>query len=275
MESKITPDKRLFALDGRVAVVTGALGLLGRQHCVALAGAGAQVVVADLDPERCQALASRLPGRALGVEMDVSDRQSVMEAVDTVLGEFGQVDVLINNAAVNDRFEAPDIAGEPSRFEHYPLSMWKLSLAVNVTGVFLCSQAFGTPMASRGKGSIVNIASTYGMVGPDQSIYRPPAGDQCYFKSPAYATSKGAVIAFTRYLAAYWGNSGVHVNCLTPGGVRNGQEPFFVEKYAARTPLGRMASPEDYRGAIIFLASDASSYMTGANLVVDGGWTAW
>ncbi len=264
----------LFSLKHKTAIVTGACGLLGREHCRALAEAGAAVVVLDVDAETCRTFAAELGPEHLGLGADVTDRASLERVRDAVLERYGSIDVLVNNAAINDMFENPALAARQSMFEHYPLEMWKKSLDVNVTGVFLCSQVFGTVMARQGRGSIINIASTYGMVGPDQSIYQNERGEQTFYKSPAYPTTKGAVLNFTRYLAAYWGRSGVRVNALSPGGVENSQEPFFIQNYSRKTALGRMAQPSDYRGAIVFLAGEASAYMTGANLVVDGGWTA-
>lgn len=265
----------LFSLQGRVALVTGATGLLGRQHCLALRRAGAAVVVADLDQGACDSFAKELGGESLGLSLNVADRASVQAGWQTVKKAFDRVDVLVNNAAINDKFETPALAAEQSQFEHYPLELWQKMLEVNVTGLFLCSQVFGTEMAKRQQGSIINIASTYGLVGPNQDLYKRPDGSQPFYKSPSYSTTKGAVIAFTRFLAAYWGAKGVRVNTLSPGGVENSQDPYFIEAYSSRTPLKRMAAPSDYQGAIVFLASDASQYMTGANLVVDGGWTTW
>ncbi len=267
--------EKLFSLEGKVAVVTGALGLIGKHHCHALAEAGANVVVCDLDEEECNKFASSLPTKSIGIAADITDKDSVISLKEKIIKEFGRIDVLVNNAAINDMFESPAAAAEQSKFENYPLEMWKKSLDVNVTGMFLCSQVIGTEMAERGSGSIINVASTYGVVAPDQSLYKKPDGSQSFYKSAAYPVTKGAVIAFTKFLAAYWGDKGVRVNTLTPGGVENRQDEYFIKNYSERTPLKRMAQPTDYKGALIFLASDASAYMTGANLIVDGGWTAW
>jgi len=266
-----------FNLEGKVAIVTGALGLLGREHCAALAAAGARVVVTDLNGPGCAALADSLSSEhrvaTLGVACDVTLPDDVESLGERALAAFGHVDILVNNAAIDDKFSADAL--DESRFEQYSLERFRRMLDVNVVGTFLCSQRIGRRMAARGSGSIINIASTYGVVAPQQALYQRPDGSQSFFKSPGYPTSKGAVLQFTRYLAAYWGSAGVRVNALSPGGVAQDPDRHFREQYAARTPLGRMAEPSDYRGALLFLASSASAYMTGANLIVDGGWTTW
>jgi len=266
-------------LDQKVCVVTGGLGLIGKQLCRALAGAGASVVVTDMNADACAAVAAELAtefgGKHIGLAADITDKASLEALRDGILAEFDRLDVLVNNAAINDKFESPAAAAHDSMMEHYPLEMWKKSVDVNITGTFLAAQVLGAVMAQRGSGSIVNVASTYGIVAPDQSLYKRPDGTQPFYKSPVYPTTKAAVIGFTKFLAAYWGQAGVRVNTLSPGGVEAGQDEHFVAAYSARTMVGRMAKSTDYGGAIVFLASDDSAYMTGSNLVVDGGWTAW
>lgn len=263
----------LFSLKNKTAIVTGACGLLGQYHARALAAAGANVVAADLDESKSKTLVAELGEQHLGIGLDVVSKDALAVARDKILERYGSIDILVNNAAINDMFENPAMAAEQSKFENYPLEMWEASLKVNVTGTFLPSQIFGKVMAEQGSGSIINIASTYGIVGPDQSIYRN-GEEQTFYKSPSYPATKGAILNFTRFLAAYWGEKGVRVNTLSPGGVENGQDDWFIKNYSYKTALGRMAQPDDYQGAIVFLASDASKYMTGANLIVDGGWTA-
>jgi NAD(P)-dependent dehydrogenase (short-subunit alcohol dehydrogenase family) len=264
-----------FSLKNKSAIVTGALGLLGMQHCYALKEAGASVIVCDRDEKKCKEFADELGNDSIGVGTDITSSSSVKNLLNTAKEYFLNIDILVNNAAINDKFEDADSAVELSKFENYPLELWESSLKVNVTGMFLCCQVIGSEMADKKSGSIINIASTYGIVAPDQSLYKDKEGIQHFYKTASYPTTKGAVISFTKFLASYWGNKGVRVNALSPGGVENSQDQFFVDNYSKRTPLGRMAKSSDYKGSLIFLASDASSYMTGANLVVDGGYTIW
>ncbi|MCF8243031.1 MAG: SDR family oxidoreductase [Melioribacteraceae bacterium] len=263
-----------FSLRGKVVVVTGALGLLGKIHCRALSEAGANVIAADINKIEIENFVEELATESIGVELDVTKPEPIKDLVSRAINKYGKIDVLINNAAINDMFENPKAQLEESRFENYPLKLWQKSVDVNLTGIFLCSQIIGSQMISRG-GSIINVASTYGIVAPNQSLYQDKDGNQKFFKPPGYSATKGGVIAFTKYLAAYWGDKNIRVNALSPGGVKNAQDEYFIESYSVKTPLKRMAEPTDYIGAVIFLASDASSYMTGANLIVDGGWTAW
>jgi len=199
--------------------------------------------------------------------------------VERTLNKFGRIDILINNAALTVRGGTSTLGNYFEDFEEYPVALWNKALAVNLTGVFLCCQAVGRQMVKQESGVIVNISSTYGLVGPDHRIYEgienPHDKEQSINTPIAYSVTKGGVVSLTRYLATYWAPKNIRVNTLTPGGVNENHDTRFVANYASRTPLGRMARREEYRGAILFLVSEASSYMTGANLVVDGGWTAW
>jgi NAD(P)-dependent dehydrogenase (short-subunit alcohol dehydrogenase family) len=264
-----------FSLKGDVAVVTGASGLLGREHALALAEAGATVVLVDLNESGMAKVAEAVRavpgvGPVHAVTASVTDPKALEKLRADIKARFSKVDILVNNAALNDRVE--DAAARNG--DTLELDGWRRMMDVNVTGVYLPCEVFGPDMAAQGRGSIINVASTYGLVGPDPTLYEGPDGQPGFTKAPAYPASKGAVIALTRHLAARWGRRGVRVNALVPGGVENGQPAHFISQYARRTPLGRMAAPDDYRGAIVFLASQASRYMTGATLVVDGGFTA-
>ncbi len=263
----------MIELDGKVCIVTGALGLIGRELVRSLLESGGRVVVTDLDHGACVDRAHGHGEAAFGHGADITRPESLASLVAATLDNFGRIDVLVNNAAIDDKVGAS--SPEQSRFETYDLERWRKQLDTNVTGTFLACQSIGSAMLSSGGGSIINVASTYGIVAPDQSLYRQPDGTQSFFKGAAYPTAKAAVLGLTRYLATYWGRSGIRVNALSPGGVEAGQNEFFVSTYCARTPLGRMATPADYGGAVVFLASDASGYMTGHNLVVDGGFTVW
>lgn len=269
-----------FDLTGRVAVVTGGVGLLGAEFCRTLAEAGAAVAVVDLNESASQAVAESLTNsgyKALAFPTDITQPDSVNAAVEKILSAFGQIDILVNSAALDPKFdpEAVDKGITPGAFEDYPLDLWNSALNVNLTGMFLMTQACVKPMLEHGKkGSIINICSTYGLNGPDQRIY-VKEGERVAYKPVYYTVTKAGVLGFTKYLAAYYAETEIRVNALTPGGVFNNHEEYFVKNYSAKTILGRMARKDEMNGALLFLASDASSYMTGNNLVVDGGWTAW
>jgi NAD(P)-dependent dehydrogenase (short-subunit alcohol dehydrogenase family) len=270
----------LFDLTGRVAVITGGAGLLGYKHAEAIAAAGGFPVLVDLPvatPEaRAELLKNAYGVQALGCATDITKPEEVTSLLTTVLKQFGTVDILINNAANNPKVE--ESAGQAwSRFEQFSLDAWEADLAVGLTGAFLCSQVIGTEMARRRKGVILNIASDLAVIAPDQRLYRQDGlpDDQQPVKPVTYSVVKTALVGLTRYLATYWAESGVRVNAISPGGVYNGQSDEFVRRLSALIPLSRMAHVDEYKGAILFLCSDASSYMTGFNLVIDGGRSSW
>jgi NAD(P)-dependent dehydrogenase (short-subunit alcohol dehydrogenase family) len=257
----------LFDLTGRVAVVTGGLGQLGAVYATGLAARGMKVATFDV-------ISGEAPDGVRVLEADVTDRSSLEEATRAVTEEWGVPHLLVNNAGLDSPPDAP--AEEVGPFETYPEASFDAVMDVNVKGAFLACQVVGGAMAHEGRGSIVNVSSIYGLLSPVQDLYafRRAQGDT-FVKPVAYSVSKSAILNLTRYLATYWAKDGVRVNTLTLAGVWNDQPPEFVEAYSARVPMGRMLQAEEALGAVVFLASDASSYVTGANLVVDGGWSAW
>lgn len=267
-----------FSLKDRVAIVTGGVGFLGVHYCQSLGEFGAHVVVADLDQVTSTEVAHHVTEstdvEAFGIAVDVSKPESVQEMVRKTMDKFGRIDILVNNAALDPKFDSEHTGEHTNRFEDFPIRMWQEALDVNITGMFLCAQAVTKPMLEANSGLIVNVSSTYGIVGPDQRLYQRE-GEDVQFKPVTYTVTKSAVLGLTKYLAAYFHGTGIRVNTLTPGGVFAGHDEEFVRRYSNKTILGRMAEPEDMCGALLFLVSDASSYMTGANLIVDGGWTAW
>jgi 2-deoxy-D-gluconate 3-dehydrogenase len=266
-----------FQLTDRIAVVTGAAGLLGSEFSRTLAEAGASVILADWDEDGAKLFAEGLRSegfQATHAKVDVRDPGSVDALFDSSLHNHHRLDILVNSAALDPKFDPDHHEQTSNAFEDYSLETWNQALDVNLTGMFLVSQAAVRPMLAQGGGAIINICSTYGLVGPDQRLYERE-GHPHQFKPVYYSVTKAGVLGFTRYLATYYAGKNIRVNALTPGGVFNEHDDEFVEKYAARTVLGRMARKDELNGALLFLASDASSYMTGANLVVDGGWTAW
>lgn len=261
-----------FNLYGKVALVTGGAGILGQKFCDGLLMAGAKVAVVDLDYGAAVKVAHKLGSDAVGFGCDVSQEASVRECVQAVLDRFGQIDILHNNAASKSR----DVRAFFASFEDYSLETWREVMSVNIDGMFLMAQSVGRHMLARGSGAVIQTASIYGLVGPDDRIYQGSEYLGGAINTPAvYAASKAAVIGLTRWLATHWAHKGIRVNCLVPGGVFSGQNDTFSERYSQRVPMGRMALADEMVPALLYLASEASSYVTGQVLAVDGGWTAW
>ncbi len=262
--------EKLFDLSDRTVLLTGAAGLLGRQYAEGLSQAGANVILSDVNYSECKKIENELHKKykcsSLSVKVDISSEKSVKNMVKVASKRFSSIDVLINNAVFPETRKERSIP-----FEKFPLPIWNQIISVNLNGMFLCSREVGKIMKKQKNGSIINISSIYGMVAADQRIYKQSGLNS----TAAYAVTKSAVLNFTRYLASYWNGCGIRVNSLTLGGVENNQDSEFVKNYSNKTMIGRMARKDEYVGAMLFLASDASSYMTGANLVIDGGWTSW
>lgn len=264
----------LFNISNEIVVITGVNGQLGNSYAKIFLELGARVVGLDMiKSENSDLFGSDYQNRYIFINSDVTNKKSLKDALEKTESNFGTPTVLINNAAIDSPPSSP--LEENGPFEEYPESSWDKVIDVNLKGVYLCCQVFGSAMAKANKGSIINISSIYGVLSPDQSIYnyRRDRGE-VFFKPVAYSASKSGILNLTRYLSVYWAKKNVRVNTLTIAGVFNNQEKEFIDSYCGRIPIGRMANKIEYNGAIVFLASQAASYMTGSNLVIDGGWTA-
>jgi len=281
MSTKKAFDK--FDLSGKTALITGAAGLLGIEHSTALLESGATVVLTDidaieLDNAREKLLSNAEPARIIMHRMDITQQAAIQAVAEDLAARNIRVDILVNNAAIDPKVKGESAILETSRLENFPVAQWDLQVAVGLTGAFLCSQVFGTSMARDGKGGVIlNIASDLSVFSPDQRIYRKEgiAEDQQPVKPVTYSVIKAGLVGLTRYLATYWAEHGVRANALSPGGVYNGQSEVFVQRLTSLIPLGRMAGCDEYRSAVQFLCSDASAYLNGQNIVMDGGRCVW
>lgn len=281
-----TSIKSLFDLSGRVAVITGGAGLLGKQHTMALAEAGCNVVLWDVKQEPLDAAQKEFdelfPGKVKTALVDISDAKSVRASADKIKQQHGKLNILINNASLTipkGKERQEKFSQYFDAFETYPVEMWDLALKVNLTGTFIVTQALTPLLLAANNASIINIASDVGVISPDHRIYEPnpergyPGVD--FNTTLSYSASKAALIHMTKFWATYWAKKGIRVNAISPAGVYNNQDEKFVRELTDRIPLGRMAKRHEYKGAVLFLASDASSFMTGHNMVIDGGRTIW
>ena len=269
-----------FRLDGKVAIITGGAGLLGIRHAEAVAEAGGIPVLWDVRESAATVQAAQIAKtngvKAMGMAVDITDETDIEKGLTAVLNQFGRADILINNAARNPKVNSSG-GINTSRLENFPLDEWAGDIAVGLTGAFLCSKVIGSHMAKNGGGVILNIASDLGVIAPDQRIYRKEglADENQPAKPVTYSVVKHGLIGLTKYLATYWADKNVRCNAISPGGIYTEQPADFVDRLSNLIPMGRMAKDDEYKGAVLFLISDASSYMTGANLNVDGGRTCW
>ena len=268
-----------FDLSNKVAVVTGGCGLLGKEFSRALLSAGAKVIIGDIDKDKLiqfsETLSKKYSKSRFSIEeLDISNKNSIDIFINKVEKLYKRVDILVNSAAIDPKFEKKSNTNEFIDFENFPLSAWNQSIDINLTATFKITQAVCRIMKKYNKGSIINIGSNYGLVAPDQRIYKKDDSASQPYKPVIYSVCKSALIGFTKYLASYYSGTKIRVNILTPAGVFNDHDEEFEKRYSNNTILRRMSNKEEYWGSIIFLASDASSYMTGSNLIVDGGWTS-
>lgn len=272
-----------FNLKGKTALITGAAGLLGVEHATALLSIGASVVLTDVNKHALDLAKKKLEvdfpvSRIVTKVMDVSDRDNIIQVLNTLKKDKISVNILVNNAAIDPKVDAKNNLLEKSRLENFSIEDWNLQISVGLTGAFLCSQIFGSEMAKNGDGGVIlNIASDLSILSPDQRLYKKAGLDEDMqpVKPITYSVVKAGLIGLTRYLATYWTHRGIRCNALSPGGVMNGQSDDFVSRLTELIPMGRMAYPEEYRSAVQFLCSNASSYMNGQNLVLDGGRSIW
>lgn len=271
----------MFKLNGKVSIVTGACGMLGQKHLEILAEAGSNLVVADITDnvdEVAERISKEYGVEALPIVVDIAQKDQVLTMVEKTMERFGKIDILVNNAGFTVKGAGGRFEDYFAKFEEYPLDLWEKALQTNITGTMLCCQAVGNIMLKQDKGVILNIASLAASSAPDHRIYEgitPPYGLKSFNNPPSYMTSKAAVVGLTKYLAAYWQGKNIRINSLSPGGVYDNHDPKFVENYSRRVPMGRMAKKDEYKGAVLFLVSDASSYMTGEDLIADGGLSVW
>lgn len=271
-----------FMIHDKIVIITGGAGLLGKKHAEAVLDGDGIPVLLDISREALQETIFELQKiyssrKIMSFQADITDRNNIEEVKEQLMKSYGHIDALINNAANNPKVEKDSVNMQNVQFENFPVEMWSDDIAVGLTGAMLCAQVFGAEMAKKGKGVILNISSDLGIIAPDQRIYRKEGlkEEEQMVKPVTYSVIKHGLLGLTKYLATYWADKGIRVNTLCPAGVMNGQNDVFLKKLTNLIPMGRMADIEEYKGTILYLLSDASSYMTGSTVIVDGGRTCW